>query len=89
MPRRLVDAGKRAHVDGAAAVEAAAIHDVPVVLDQEWILADQVVGKLVHAGFHRQSPALDHRLAPADHALIGLDFQKQPARPERYRWSVS
>jgi hypothetical protein len=80
VPQCLVDARDRAHVDGAAAIEAAAIHDVPVVLDQERVLADQVVLELVDSRLDGQGPALDDGLAPADDALVGLDLQEQPAR---------
>ncbi len=79
VPERLVDARDRAHVDRTTAIEAAAIHDVPVVFDQEGVLADQIVFQFVDGGLHRQRPPLDHRLAPADNALIRLDLQEQPA----------
>ncbi len=85
VPQRLVDAGNRAHVDGAAAIEAGAVHDVPVVLDQEGILADQIVFQLMHGRLHGQCPAFHHRLAPADNALVGLDFQEHPARRHNIR----
>jgi hypothetical protein len=80
VPQRLVDARDGAHVDGATAIEAAAIHDGPVVLDQEGILADQVVCQFVDGGLDGQRTAFDDRLAPADDALVGLDLQEQPAR---------
>ncbi|MCY1300582.1 hypothetical protein D9M70_501540 [compost metagenome] len=79
VPERLVDAGKCRHMDRPAAIEAAAIHDLPMVFDQQRILADQVVRELVNRGFHRQGSTFDDRLAPADDALVRLDLQKQPA----------
>ena len=80
VPQRLVDPGQRAHVNGAAPVEAAAIQHRPMVLDGRRIFADQIIGQLGDAGSHGFGAALHHRLAPAGDAFIGLDLQKQPAR---------
>ena len=79
VPERLVDAGNGAHMDGAAAIEPAAIQDVPVILDQERIFPDQVIFQFVDGSLHRQRPALDHRFAPAGNTFIRLDLQEQPA----------
>ncbi|MCY1368989.1 hypothetical protein D9M69_560030 [compost metagenome] len=83
VPEGLVDAGDGAHQHRAATVEAAAVHDVPQVLDVARVLADQIVGKLVDGGRHRVRPALYHRLAPAADADIGIDAQEQPARRDQ------
>ena len=80
VPQRLVDAGQRAHMHGAAAIEAAAIQHRPVILDRRRVLADQIIGQFGDAGRHRFGAAFHHRLAPAGDAFIGLDLQEQPAR---------
>ncbi|MNI01584.1 hypothetical protein D3C73_544330 [compost metagenome] len=80
VPERLVDAGERRHVNGPSAIEPAAIKNSPVILDQKRVLADQVIGHLMHGGLDGQRPALNHRLTPTDDAFVGLDLQKQPAR---------
>ena len=80
VPQRLVDAGQRAHVNGAAAIKAAAIQHRPMILDRRRVLADQIIGQLGDTGRHGFGAALHHRLAPAGDAFIGLDLQEQPAR---------
>ena len=80
VPKRLVDASDRRHVDRTASVEACAVHDLPMIFDQKRVFADQIVFKLVHRRLHRQRATFNHRLAPADHASICFDLQKQPAR---------
>ena len=80
VPERLVDAGERAHVDAAAAVETGAVHDGPVILDEEWVLPDEVVAQLTHRGGHGVRASLEHWLTPARDSLVGLDLEKAPAR---------
>src|SRR4051794_39130618 len=83
VPQGLVDARERAHVDGAAAVEPAAVEHRPDVLDVARVPADQVVGELVDGGGDGGGAALDHGFAPADGAVVGLDAQEQPPRRHR------
>ena len=85
VPQRLVDAGERAHVHAAAAIEPAAIQHRPVILDLVRVLADQIVGQFLHLGGDSCGAAFDHRLAPARDALIGIDLQEQPARRHQER----
>ena len=80
VPERLVDPGDGAREHRAAAVEAALGQHLPVVLDRQRILADQQRSEFLDSGTHGGRLALDHRLAPADDALVGLDPQEQPAR---------
>jgi hypothetical protein len=63
-----------------ATVEAGAVHDLPVILDQQRILADQVVSEFMDGCLYRQRAAFDHRFAPANDALVRLDLQETPAR---------
>lgn len=51
-----------------------------MILDQEGVLADQIVGHFLDGRLDSQRAALDDRFAPADDAVVGLDLQKQPAR---------
>ena len=50
---------------GAAAVEAAAVHRLPVILDVQRVLADEVVGKLVDRGLDRGGRALRRPARPS------------------------
>ena len=50
-----------------------------MVLDAQRVLADEVFGQDLDGGSHHLGPALDHRFAPADHTLVGLDPAEQPA----------
>src|SRR5690606_10776879 len=79
VPQRLVDAGDRAHQDRAAAVEAAAVEHLPQVVDARRVATDQVVAQLAHGRLDGVRAALDHRLAPAADAFVGVDAQEQPA----------
>ncbi len=56
---------QRAGEDRAAAVKAAFGQHVPVFFDPGRVLADQVVGHVLHGGGHGASAAFDDRLAPA------------------------
>ena len=80
VPQRLVDARQRAHVKGAATVEAAAIQHGPVIFDGGRVFADQVVGQLGDAGGNGLRTPFHHRLAPASYPGICFHFQEQPAR---------
>ena len=63
----------------AAPVKPAAIEHVPVILDQPRVLPDQIVGKLMDHGLHRQGATFQNRFPPAADPLIGVDFQKAPS----------
>ncbi len=80
VPQGLVDTGDGAHQDRPAAVETGAIQGLPEMLDAMRILADQVIGELVHRRLDGRRTAFHHRLAPAEATLVGLDLEKQPAR---------
>ena len=80
VPQRLVDARQRAHMNGAAAIKAAAIQHRPMILDRRRVFADQIVGQFGDTGRHGFGAAFHHRLAPAGDARIGLDLEEQPAR---------
>ena len=56
---------------GPAPVEAALGHHLPVVLDTQRVLADEVFGEYLDRGPDDLGAALDDRLAPADDALVG------------------
>src|SRR3954453_22476235 len=79
VPQRLIDASDRAHVYRATAIKAAAIHDSPMILDQERVLAEQVVLHFVHQRLHRQCSAFNHGLPPSDDPLVRLNLQEEPA----------
>ena len=78
VPQGLVDAGDGAGEHRAAAVKAAPGQHLPVVLDAQRVLADQLVGQLGHGGTHGLRAALDYGLAPSGDPLVGLDAQEQP-----------
>ena len=65
---------------GAAAIEAAAIADLPDVLDGERIGADEAVAERLERAVDRLGPAFEARFAPADRAVVALDPDEQPAR---------
>src|SRR6185369_823537 len=80
VPQRLLEPGERAHQHRPAAVEAAAIADLPDVLDVERIGTDETVAKGFERAVHRLGPTLEARFAPSDGALVALDPDEQPAR---------
>ncbi len=80
VPQGLVESGDRAGEHGAAAVERPLGHGLPVVLDTQRVLPDEEFGQLSHGGADGGRTALDHRLAPADDAVVRLDTAQQPAR---------
>ncbi len=79
VPQRLIDAGERTHVQAAATIEAGAIHHCPMVFDLMRVLADQIICQFIDLRRDGGGTALQYRLAPAGNALIGVDFQEQPA----------
>jgi len=80
IPQRLINTGDGAHQNRPPAVEARAVHHLPQVVDARRILANQVFAQLVHRGFNGARTAFNHRLAPANHAFVGFDFQEHPTR---------
>src|SRR6185437_9393029 len=80
VPERLVDAGDGAHEHRTAAVERAAIHGLPMIIDPCGVLANQLLAYLGHRSFDAAGAAFHHRLAPADQTFVGFHFEKHPAR---------
>ena len=76
---RLVNPRDRAHQHRAATIEAAAVHHLPVSLDLQGILTNQVVRQLVRGGFHRRW--LRRKRGPGTFDEITVDGRK--------RWAVS
>src|SRR5262245_9486770 len=81
VPKRLVEARKRSHQHWAAAEEGRAINMLPVVLDPQRILADQIIGQLLDGGNSASGLALQRGLAPADQAIIGGDLHQPRTNP--------
>src|SRR5438067_8210971 len=81
VPQRLVDAGERRHQDGAAPKERRAVDVLPVVLDPERILADQVVADLLHGRHAGASLTLEGRFPPTDEPVVGRDLDEPGPRP--------
>ena len=80
IPQRLLEAGECRHEDGAAAVEAAAVADLPDVFDAERIGADESVAKGFERAVHGLGPAFEARFAPAERAIVALNPDEQPSR---------
>ena len=80
VPERLIDAGDRTHENRAAAIERAAVHGLPVIVDARGIFADELLADLGDRGFDAARAAFDHGLAPADEAFVRLDLEEHPAR---------
>jgi hypothetical protein len=67
------------------AVERVPIDRLPVVHDPASVLADEIRLDLLHRRRDGERPALGHRLAEADDALVGVHLQEQPARFDEQR----
>ena len=80
VPQRLLETGERGHHHRSAAVEAAAVADLPDVLDAERVGADEAVAKGFERAVDRLGPSLEARFAPAERAIVALDADEQPAR---------
>ena len=80
IPHGLLDTGDGAGQDGAAAVEAGAVHLLEGVLDIGGTVADKLIAQFPDGGGHAVGLALAHRLTPADEAVVRGHFEKQPAR---------
>src|SRR6185503_18504816 len=80
VPQRLFEARQRRHDDRSAAIESAAIANLPDFLDGERIGADEAVAEDFEHAVNRFGPALEARLPPAERAVIGLDTHEQPPR---------
>jgi hypothetical protein len=76
VPQRLVHAGERGHEDRAAPEEGRAVDVLPVVLDAERVLADQVVADLGDRGHPRAGLALERGLAPPHQPVVGRDLDE-------------
>ena len=65
IPERLVNAGYGGHEDGAASEEGRPVHVLPVVLDAQRILADQVVSEFPYRAFHALGLSFEGSFTPA------------------------
>jgi hypothetical protein len=83
VPERLFDTAEGTGQNRSAAIKRAAVEDLPVAVDLERVLADQVFFHLVHGCGDRPGTALDDRFAVADQAFVGMNFQKQPTRLDK------
>src|SRR5260221_46757 len=63
-----------------AAVEAAAVADLPDVLDVERVDTDEAVAERLEHALDRLGPSLEARFAPAERAIVALDADEQPPR---------
>jgi len=80
VPQRLVEPRQRRHQHGTAAIEAAAIGDLPDVLDTVGIVADKAVLERFERAHHRFTMPLEAALAPSNRAVGTFDADEQPAR---------
>src|SRR6185295_1781507 len=80
VPQRLLQAGERAHQNRPAAVEAAAVADLPDILDVERVGADEPVPQRLERAVDGLGPAFEARFAPADRSVLAFDADEQPAR---------
>ena len=75
----MIDAGDGTHGEGAAAVESAAVEDLPDILDVVRVAANQVFTEFTDRGCGGGGAPLDDGLTPAANTLVGGDFEKEPA----------
>jgi hypothetical protein len=80
IPERLIDTAQRRGQDRATTIEGVAIDRLPVMGDIARILADQIGLHLADRLGAGSGPSLGDRLTKTDHARIGMDLQKEPAR---------
>src|SRR5205814_8422604 len=85
VPQCLLEARQRRHQHCAAAVEAAAITDLPDILDGERVGADEAVAECLERPLDRLGPAFEAGLAPADCPVLAFDADEQPARRDDER----
>ena len=83
VPEGDVEGADRAH-DGGAAKVAEPVHVLPVVLDAQRVLADQVASELVDGRLRRLEEAPRARLADARQPCVGVDLREQ-VPVDRYR----
>ena len=76
IPQCNVDGADGAH-DGGAAKVAGAVHVLPVVLDAEWVLTNQVASELTDNALGALQIAPRTCLTQARDAFIGVDLDKQ------------
>ena len=65
VPQRLVKRCQRARKHGAVAIEAELPHHMPMRLDGQRVLADQVSPKIVHCSRHRRASGAGTRPRPS------------------------
>ena len=56
-----------------------------MVFDVAWVIANEVVGQLIHLSRHGVRAAFQHGLAPAGDAFVGFDFEEALARRDDER----
>ena len=81
VPQRLVDAGQRRHQHVAAAKKRRAIDVLPVVLDAQRILADEILRQLLDSRCGTPRLPLQRRLPPADDPTVGGHLHQPHPRP--------
>src|SRR5690606_8742168 len=80
VPQCLINPGDGAHENGPSAIEATAIHYVPMVFDAHGVLSDQVFHQLFYGSAHRRSTSFDYRFAPAVNTFVRFNLQEKPPR---------
>jgi hypothetical protein len=89
VPECLIDPGDSGHQDRTAAVEPAAVHRLPVVLDAEWVFPEEVaVKQFLNGRPDGPRTALDDGFAPADEPVTGFQPEEQPSRRHRVQFVV-
>ena len=76
IPQRLFEPGERRHDDRSATVEAAAVTDLPDILDPKRVRADEPVAVRLEHPVHRLGPAFEAPLRP-------IRRRHPPFQPER------
>ena len=80
IPKCLINTRDSAHDFWAAAIETAAVHDLPMIFNIGRVFTDEIIAELLHRGTHRVGTTLDDGFAPAIDPLVGRNLQKQPSR---------
>src|SRR5207237_1887220 len=80
IPERLIEPRERGHQDGPTPIEAAAIADLPDILDPPGVVADKAVAEGLEGAVDRLGMTLEARFTPAIIAVVRLHAHEQPAR---------
>ncbi len=76
VPQRVIDPGEGAHEHVAAPEEGRAVDVLPVVLDSQWIFAEQVIGQLLDRRHRALRLPLQRRFPPPHDAVIGRNLDE-------------